>query len=142
MSFDALIANPGRLSILTALAVESEVEFVHLRRVTKLTDGNLSCHAKRLATAGLVDIDKSFRQGKPVTSMKLTPQGRTALESHVRRLLSAMSHCSRGKRTLGIGVIKANRCCCSVAAMMTICFNGPKKSSSHSSTDLPQSMAM
>jgi len=92
MSFDALIANPGRLSILTALAVESEVEFVHLRRVTKLTDGNLSCHAKRLATAGLVDIDKSFRQGKPVTSMKLTPQGRTALESHVRRLLSAMSH--------------------------------------------------
>ncbi|MCC7349084.1 MAG: transcriptional regulator [Phycisphaerales bacterium] len=92
MSFDSLIANPGRLSILTALAVEAEVEFVHLRRVTKLTDGNLSCHAKRLATAGLVDIDKSFRQGKPVTSMKLTPQGRTALESHVRRLLSAMSH--------------------------------------------------
>ncbi|MCC6423112.1 MAG: transcriptional regulator [Phycisphaerales bacterium] len=92
MSFDSLIANPGRLSILTALAVEAEVEFVHLRRVTKLTDGNLSSHAKRLATAGLVDIDKSFRQGKPVTSMKLTPQGRTALETHVRRLLSAMSH--------------------------------------------------
>lgn len=92
MSFDAMIANPGRLSILTALAVESEVEFVHLRRVTQLTDGNLSCHAKRLATAGLVDIDKSFRQGKPVTSVKLTPQGRSALESHVRRLLAAMSH--------------------------------------------------
>jgi len=92
MSFDALIANPGRLSILTALAVEPEVEFVRLRRVTQLTDGNLSCHARRLASAGLVDIDKSFRQGKPVTSMKLTPQGRTALESHVRRLLSAMSH--------------------------------------------------
>lgn len=92
MSFNALIANPGRLSILTALAVEPEVEFVRLRRVTNLTDGNLSCHARRLASAGFVDIDKSFRQGKPVTSVKLTPQGRAALESHVRRLMAAMSH--------------------------------------------------
>lgn len=91
MSPDAIIANPGRLKILTALAVESRQEFVHLRRRTQLTDGNLASHARRLQSAGFIAIDKSIRDGKPVTSLQLTHEGRTALESHVRRLMAAIS---------------------------------------------------
>jgi DNA-binding MarR family transcriptional regulator len=92
MGFDALVANAGRLSILTALAVEQQQEFVELRRRTELTDGNLACHARRLATAGLIDIEKSFRNGKPVTRLSLTVAGRAALEAHARRVLAAISH--------------------------------------------------
>lgn len=92
MSFDALVANPGRLKILTALAVEERQEFVDLRRRTRLTDGNLAAHAKRLQAGGLVEIDKQFRSGKPVTSFALTVEGRRALESHARRLIAALSH--------------------------------------------------
>src|SRR3954470_4896027 len=92
MPFDPLIANAGRLRILTALAVEERQEFVHLRRRTQLTDGNLAAHAKRLSGAGLIEIDKQFRDGKPVTSYLLTPEGRRALESHARRLVAAISH--------------------------------------------------
>lgn len=91
MSPENLIANPGRLKILTALAVDSRQEFVHLRRQTKLTDGNLASHARRLASAGFIAIDKQIRDGKPVTSLALTTEGRTALESHVRRLMAAIS---------------------------------------------------
>jgi len=92
MTFDTLVANPGRLTILTALAVEPQQEFVSLRNRTQLTDGNLSSHAKRLATAGMLEIDKQLRDGKPVTTIKLTSIGRSALESHVRRLMAALSH--------------------------------------------------
>jgi DNA-binding MarR family transcriptional regulator len=92
MAFDALVTNPGRLRILTALAVEDHVEFVRLRRLTQLSDGNLSCHARRLASAGLVAINKAFRDGKPVTRLMLTSDGRAALEGHVRRLMAALSH--------------------------------------------------
>lgn len=92
MSFDAVVTNPGRLRILTALAVEERQEFVHLRRTTKLTDGNLAAHARRLESAGLVAIDKQFRDGKPVTSFALTHAGRSALEQHVRRVMAAISH--------------------------------------------------
>ena len=91
MSFDPLVANPGRLSILTALAVEERQEFVDLRRRTRLTDGNLAAHAKRLQSGGLIEIDKQFRANKPVTTFVLTPDGRRALEGHVRRLMSALS---------------------------------------------------
>lgn len=92
MSFDAVVTNPGRLRILTALAVEERQEFVHLRQTTQLTDGNLAAHARRLESAGLVAIDKQFRDGKPVTSFVLTHAGRSALEQHVRRVMAAISH--------------------------------------------------
>jgi DNA-binding MarR family transcriptional regulator len=91
MGFDALVANAGRLTILTELAVEERQEFVHLRRRTNLTDGNLAAHARRLQSAGLIDIDKQFRDGKPVTTYLLTPAGRTALEAHARRLFAAIT---------------------------------------------------
>ena len=90
MPFDPLVANAGRLRILTALAVEERQEFVHLRRRTQLTDGNLAAHGKRLYAAGLIEIEKRFRDGKPVTTYLLTPDGRSALESHARRLISAI----------------------------------------------------
>lgn len=92
MSFDSLIANAGRLLILTSLAVEERQEFVQLRRSTRLTDGNLASHARRLQTGGLIAIEKQFRGGKPVTHLTLTPAGRKALESHTRRLIAAISH--------------------------------------------------
>lgn len=92
MPFDSLVANAGRLRILTALAVEERQEFVRLRQSTQLTDGNLTSHARRLRSAGLIEIDKQFRDGKPVTSFTLTTEGRKALESHARRLFAAISH--------------------------------------------------
>ena len=91
MSFDPIVANAGRLRILTALAVQERQEFVDLRRATQMTDGNLSAHSRRLSTAGFIAIHKEFRDGKPVTSFTLTAAGRGALEAHARRLLAAIS---------------------------------------------------
>ena len=94
MPFDALVANPGRLRILTALVTEPRQDFVRLRERTRLTDGNLATHAKRLSGAGLIAIDKSFRAGKPVTRLELTIAGREALEAHARHLLSVLQPAS------------------------------------------------
>ena len=63
---------------------------MRLRAVTSLTDGNLATHARRLRSAGLLLIDKSFRDGKPVTTLTLTEQGRSALKRHVERLMQAI----------------------------------------------------
>ena len=90
MPFDSLVANPGRLRILVSLAQEPTQEFVQLRQATKLTDGNLSTHAKRLHSAGMLAIEKTFRAGKPVTTLSLTRTGREALESHANDLLAAL----------------------------------------------------
>ena len=83
-AFDPLVVNPGRLRILTALATvpdESQpaLDFIELRRRTRLTDGNLACHARRLAAGGLIGVSKSFREGKPMTTYVLSDDGKRAL---------------------------------------------------------------
>jgi DNA-binding MarR family transcriptional regulator len=90
MSLDALILNPGRLRILTALA-EGSAEFVDLRARTRLTDGNLATHARRLVAAGLVSARKDLREGRPVTQYELTDLGRSTLRTHVRDLSAALA---------------------------------------------------
>jgi len=98
MAFSDLVANPGRLRILMALATTESQEFVQLRSSTRLTDGNLSAHAKRLSNAGLIGIDKAFRDGKPLRDSTLrtldaerwknmlTPCSRLSAQSwHIRR---------------------------------------------------------
>jgi DNA-binding MarR family transcriptional regulator len=94
-AIDPLVVNPGRLSILAALCAvgagsTSGIEFVDLRRQTRLTDGNLASHARRLEAGGLIEIAKQFRAGKPVTTYLLTAPGREALRRHVRDLISAV----------------------------------------------------
>jgi DNA-binding MarR family transcriptional regulator len=92
MAFESLVTNPGRLRILTALAAEERRQpFVELRRLTGLTDGNLATHARRLQSAGLVAIEKTIASGKPLTTFHLTREGRSALQSHIAALESALS---------------------------------------------------
>ena len=90
MQFDPIITNPGRLSILTALLSEAQQDFVTLRKNTRMTDGNLTTHARKLATAGMVTIEKAARAGRPVTIITLTTEGRSAFENHVHRLTDSM----------------------------------------------------
>jgi DNA-binding MarR family transcriptional regulator len=91
--FDPLITSPGRLQILTALVTTPDrtLDFVHLRRHTGLTDGNLATHTRRLESAGLVRIEKLFRDRKPVTQVHLTAPCHADLESHARQLLDALN---------------------------------------------------
>ena len=90
MNFDPIIANPGRLTILTALLSEATQDFVTLRGNTRLTDGNLTTHARKLASAGLVAIEKTARAGRPVTTITLTEDGRAAFERHVDTLVNSV----------------------------------------------------
>ena len=90
VAFDPVLASSGRLRILTALAGSTNLEFVQLRLQTRLTDGNLCTHTRRLESAGFVAVHKSIRDRKPVTHVRLTEQGREALERHARELLAAL----------------------------------------------------
>jgi len=86
MRFDPIVTNPGRLTILTALLDDARQDFVTLRNQTRMTDGNLTTHARKLASAGLVQIEKSTRLGRAVTYITLTTEGRAAFSRHVTQL--------------------------------------------------------
>ena len=93
-----VIHERARLSILTSLiAHPAGLVFGDLRRLCRLTDGNLSRHLQVLQTAGFVEIVKSFENNRPQTACRVTEPGRAAyldylavLEKVVRDAAEAM----------------------------------------------------
>ena len=78
-ALDKLIHEPARLSVLTALSSCGQADFTFLRRLTGLTKGNLSSHLSRLEDAGLVDVEKRFKDKTPVTTASLSEDGRRTI---------------------------------------------------------------
>ena len=79
---DRLIHEPARMAIMTALYGCASADFRFLLDVTGLTKGNLSRHASRLAEAGYIVIDKSFRGNLPQTTYQLTRKGEAAFKAY------------------------------------------------------------
>ncbi len=86
---DNIIHQPARLRImasLVALDPGEQVDFVYLRKILNLTDGNLGAHLARLEDAGYVKIQKTFIARKPRTFINATGKGRDAFEEHITAL--------------------------------------------------------
>jgi DNA-binding MarR family transcriptional regulator len=84
-----VIHQTVRLRIMASLATlerDSEVDFVYLRDLLKLTDGNLGAHLMKLEEAGYVRSEKKFVDRIPRTYVRLTTGGRAAFEEHVEAL--------------------------------------------------------
>jgi len=92
LALDRLIHERVRLGILSALAVNESLSFNELKRLMKVTDGNLSVHARKLEDADYVACTKSFEGRTPRTEYRLTAGGRRALErylDHMEALIRA-----------------------------------------------------
>lgn len=86
---DNIIHQPVRLQImssLVALEASEQVDFVHLRKILGLTDGNLGAHLAKLEDAGYVKIEKTFIARKPRTFINVTGKGRDAFNEHLAAL--------------------------------------------------------
>jgi DNA-binding MarR family transcriptional regulator len=84
---DDVIHGRVRLGVVAYLASAEVADFTELKTLLEVTQGNLSIHLRKLEDAGYVAIDKSFVGRKPLTRVRLTPEGRAAFG----RYLKAMS---------------------------------------------------
>ena len=84
---DRLLHERARLSLLTSLAAHPHgLVFNELKRLCRLTDGNLSRHLALLQSAGLVDIRKDFHRQRPRTSCRITAAGRARFAAYLAEL--------------------------------------------------------
>lgn len=82
-NLDGLIHHRIRLGIVSALAGVESLSFNELKALLKLTDGNLSVHARKLEAAKYVECKKFFQERRPRTDYRLTALGRKALHRYV-----------------------------------------------------------
>jgi DNA-binding MarR family transcriptional regulator len=87
---DQIIHAPARLNILLLLYVVESLDYVFLKNQTGLSWGNLATHLGKLEEGGYVEIIKGYQGKKPQSTIKLTPQGRTAFQGYKKILLELL----------------------------------------------------
>lgn len=83
---DPLLHSQLRLGIMSILMSAESAEFTFLREKTNSTAGNLSVQLDKLSEAGYINIEKSFKGKKPLTTCTITKKGMKAFEEYVNAL--------------------------------------------------------
>ena len=87
---DRTIHEPSRLLIISMLANLQSADFLFLLRETGLTKGNLSSHLAKLEKAEYVDIEKTYREKKPLTIIRLTEKGQAVFDDYTSAMARFM----------------------------------------------------
>lgn len=110
---DRTIHEPARLGIVSLLLLVDSADFVFVRQRTALTAGNLSAHLSKLEAAGYLEIEKAFSERRPLTTLRLSREGRIAFATYVdtmRRFLdAAVGPAGAPSRRSGKGVAPSGR---------------------------------
>ncbi|WP_225728398.1 MULTISPECIES: transcriptional regulator [unclassified Nocardia] len=85
-ALDPALQSSTRLMVVSYLSGCDSAEFQAVQQYCDLTPSNLSKHANTLAELGYVHIDKGYVGKRPRTWLSLTPNGRTALTTHLEAL--------------------------------------------------------
>lgn len=83
---DPLLHSQLRLGIMSILLSVKKAEFTYLKEKTNATAGNLSVQLDKLQQAGYIQLEKSFKGKKPLTTAKITKTGIQAFENYVEAL--------------------------------------------------------
>ena len=75
-----------RLGIMSALMVNTEVNFNELKELLNITDGNLASHLKTLEESEFVKVHKGFIGRKTNTTYAITRPGEKAFKTHLTAL--------------------------------------------------------
>lgn len=94
-ALDEVIHGRVRLGIMAYLSTAEAADFNELKRRLQTTDGNLSVHMRKLEDAGYVAVDKSFVGRKPLTRVRLTPEGRAAFVSYLDAMARLVNDAGR-----------------------------------------------
>ena len=85
-SLGGLLEHRVRLAICILLSKHDAMSFSRLKQVLEENDGSLGTHLRKLEDAGYLEIEKSYRDRRPVTWYELTDSGRSRLKLYVANL--------------------------------------------------------
>ncbi|RAI95360.1 winged helix-turn-helix domain-containing protein [Algoriphagus yeomjeoni] len=83
---DPLLHSQLRLAVMSILISVESAEFTFLKEKTESTAGNLSVQLDKLDKAEYINITKSFKGKRPLTTCAITQKGIRAFESYVENL--------------------------------------------------------
>lgn len=83
---DEIVHSRVRLGVMAYLMAAEVADFTTLKTKLEVTEGTLSVHLRKLEQAGYVAIEKSFRERRPLTQVRLTPAGKAAFRAYLEAI--------------------------------------------------------
>ena len=83
---DKAFENKVRLGIMSALMVNDQMDFISLKDLLGVTDGNLASHLKNLEKKDYINFEKELVDRKPNTSYYATEVGKLAFKAHINAI--------------------------------------------------------
>ena len=83
---DPIFSSNIRLTIMMILNANPQAGFTKLRKLLKITPGNMDHHTKTLEEAKFLFKTKSFAFRRPMVILKITPKGKAAFLNYTDRL--------------------------------------------------------
>lgn len=78
--------NRVRLGIMSSLMVNDSIDFLTLKSILNVTDGNLASHSASLEKIEYIKIIKEFVGKKTKTTYKVTELGKQEFLKHIKAL--------------------------------------------------------
>lgn len=75
-----------RMGVMSVLVVNNWVSYKELKTLLDLTDGNLASHVTALEKLDYLEVKKQFIGKKPLTTYKITKEGKASFEQHIEGL--------------------------------------------------------
>ncbi len=85
-NLNKLFDSRVRLGIMSALMVNTEVNFNDLKELLEITDGNLASHLKALEENNIIKVEKGFIGRKTNTTYSITKTGEKEFKLHITAL--------------------------------------------------------
>lgn len=92
-----LLHSELRLAVMSILVGVEQSDFVFLRKQTGATAGNLSVQLDKLAKAGYITLEKTFKGKMPCTLCRVTDTGLAAFEEYVEALRAYIAPTHKGE---------------------------------------------
>jgi DNA-binding MarR family transcriptional regulator len=85
-NLNKLFDSRVRLGIMSALMVNTEINFNELKELLQITDGNLASHLKALEENKIIKVEKGFIGRKTNTTYSITKSGEKEFKLHIDAL--------------------------------------------------------
>jgi DNA-binding HxlR family transcriptional regulator len=85
-NLNKLFDSRVRLGIMSALMVNTEINFNELKELLQITDGNLASHLKALEENKIIKVEKGFIGRKTNTTYSITKTGEKEFKLHIDAL--------------------------------------------------------
>ena len=84
--FDTILHQEIRANIMKYLASSDTLTVRTIKDKLEVTDGNLATHLHKLEQVGYIEIQKTFENRRPKTTVTLTQKGEDAYSEYLQQL--------------------------------------------------------